>query len=106
MKGTILDFLKLTAENPELVKELVELAAKYDFQFSDEVSDQELDSVAGGAVTVFANARDIATKGSTGTSSVSPDVCKTPSPGDPVPIPYPSVDSTDGTATKDGATKG
>jgi hypothetical protein len=48
MKGTILDFLKLAAEKPELAKELVELAAKHDFEFTDEVSDQELDAVAGG----------------------------------------------------------
>ena len=49
MKGTILDFLKLTAEKPELAKELVELATKYDFEFSDEESDEQLDDVAGGA---------------------------------------------------------
>ena len=49
MKGTILDFLKLTAEKPELAKELIELATKYDFKFtSDELSDADLDSVAGG----------------------------------------------------------
>ena len=39
MKGTILDFLKLAAEKSELAQELVELAAKHDFEFSDEVSD-------------------------------------------------------------------
>jgi hypothetical protein len=49
MKGTILDFLKLAGEKPELAKELVELAARHDFEFTDEVSDEELDSVAGGA---------------------------------------------------------
>ena len=49
MKGTILDFLNLAAEKPELAKELVELATKYDFEFtSDELSDADLDSVAGG----------------------------------------------------------
>ena len=49
MKGTILDFLKLATEKPELAKELVELATKYDFEFtSDELSDADLDSVAGG----------------------------------------------------------
>ena len=30
-------------------------------------------------------------KGSSGTTIVFPDVCKTPSPGGPVPIPYPNV---------------
>ncbi len=51
MKGTILDFLKLAAEKPELAKELGDLATKHGFQFSDEVSDEELDAVAGGATT-------------------------------------------------------
>lgn len=48
MKGTILDFLKLTTEKPELSNDLIQLAAKYDFKFSDEVTDSELDAVAGG----------------------------------------------------------
>jgi len=48
MKGTILDFLKLASEKPELSRELVELAAKYDFTFTDELSDDQLEGVAGG----------------------------------------------------------
>ena len=48
MKGTILDFLKLANEKPELAQELVDLAAKHDFEFSDEVSDEDLEKVAGG----------------------------------------------------------
>ena len=43
------------------------------------------------AVTVFANCRGIAHKGSGGMSTVFPDVCKTPTPGGPVPIPYPNI---------------
>ena len=39
----------------------------------------------------FANTRGIAHKGSGGMSSIFPDVCKTPTPGGPVPIPYPNI---------------
>jgi uncharacterized protein DUF4150 len=39
----------------------------------------------------FSNGRGIAHGGSNGQSIVMPDVCKTPSPGGPVPIPYPNV---------------
>jgi hypothetical protein len=39
----------------------------------------------------FANSRGIAHGGSNGQSIVLPDVCKTPSPGGPVPIPYPNI---------------
>jgi hypothetical protein len=41
--------------------------------------------------TTFANSRGIAHKGSGGMSTVFPDVCKTPTPGGPVPIPYPNI---------------
>ena len=41
--------------------------------------------------TTFANSRGIAHKGSGGLSTVFPDVCKTPSPAGPVPIPYPNI---------------
>jgi hypothetical protein len=40
---------------------------------------------------VFANGRGIAHAGSGGMNIIFPDVCKTPSPGGPVPIPYPNV---------------
>lgn len=43
------------------------------------------------AQTTFANSRGIDHKGSGGMSPVFPDVCKTPSPGGPVPIPYPNI---------------
>lgn len=40
---------------------------------------------------VFANGRGIASADSGGQSIVFPDVCNTPSPGGPVPIPYPNT---------------
>lgn len=42
------------------------------------------------AQTIYANSRGIVHKGSNGVSVVFPDVCKTPTPGGPVPIPYPN----------------
>ena len=48
MKGTILDFLNLAAEKPELARELVELAGRHNFAFTDEVSDDDLEAVSGG----------------------------------------------------------
>jgi hypothetical protein len=41
--------------------------------------------------TTFVNGRGIVHKGSGGMSIVFPDVCKTPTPGGPVPIPYPNT---------------
>ena len=41
--------------------------------------------------TTFANSRGIAHKGSGGMSIAFPDVCKTPSPAGPIPIPYPNI---------------
>lgn len=41
--------------------------------------------------TVFANCRGVVHKGSGGMSPVFPDVCKTPTPAGPVPIPYPNI---------------
>lgn len=43
------------------------------------------------AQKTFANSRGIAHKGSGGQSIVFPDVCKTPTPAGPVPIPYPNI---------------
>lgn len=50
MKGTIIDFMDLAAEKPELAEELVELAARYDFEFTanEELSDEDLENVTGG----------------------------------------------------------
>lgn len=51
----------------------------------------------------FANSRGIAHGGSGGQSPIFPDVCKTPSPAGPVPIPYPNIgksaDAADGPPT-------
>ena len=41
--------------------------------------------------TTFANMLGISHKGSNGMSTVFPDVCKTPTPAGPVPIPYPNI---------------
>ena len=50
--------------------------------------------------TTFVNSRGVSHKGSGGMSMVFPDVCKTPSPAGPVPIPYPNIgqasDTSDG----------
>ena len=43
------------------------------------------------AQTVFANSRGVDHKSSGGMSIVFPDVCKTPTPGGPIPIPYPNI---------------
>jgi len=55
------------------------------------------------ASTVLVNGRGVAHKSSGGTSTVFPDVCKTPTPGGPVPIPYPncgrSCDTINGPST-------
>jgi len=53
--------------------------------------------------STFVNSRGIAHKGSGGMSMVFPDVCKTPSPAGPIPIPYPNIgkssDTTSGPPT-------
>jgi hypothetical protein len=40
---------------------------------------------------VFVNSRGVAHKMSNGMSTVFPDVCQTPTPAGPVPIPYPNL---------------
>jgi len=53
MKGTILDFLNLATEKPELANELLELAAKHEFEFFvEELSDDDLESVSGGVIAM------------------------------------------------------
>lgn len=55
------------------------------------------------AQSTFANSRGIVHKGSGGLSVVFPDVCKTPTPAGPIPIPYPNIgkssDTTSGPKT-------
>jgi hypothetical protein len=41
--------------------------------------------------TVFVNGRGVVHATSGGLSTVFPDVCQTPSPAGPIPIPYPNV---------------
>ncbi len=46
----------------------------------------------GMGVTININGLSLAHKGSTGIATATiPDVCKTPSPGGPIPLPYPNV---------------
>lgn len=55
--------------------------------------------------TVFANSRGVVHKGSGGQSPVFPDVCKTPTPGGPVPIPYPNIGMSSNTSGGPSAVK-
>jgi hypothetical protein len=94
MKGTIIDFIELANKTPELTQAILDLAAQYDFEFSDEVSDEALEEVAGGMY--------FTSKGG-GSFLAFPDVCKTPPPGGPVAIPYPNTGmgtGDDGTSDK------
>ncbi len=50
------------------------------------------------ASKVNVNNRTIVHKASDGVASAFPDVCKTPSPGGPIPIPYPNVAQSKDTA--------
>ena len=53
--------------------------------------------------TVLVNSMGISHEKSGGISTVFPDVCKTPSPAGPVPLPYPNIgkssDTADGSST-------
>ena len=54
-------------------------------------------------LTVIVNMLTVSHAGSNGTSIAFPDVCKTPTPAGPIPIPYPNVakssDTADGSKT-------
>ena len=53
--------------------------------------------------TTFVNGRGVVHKGSGGMSMVFPDVCKTPTPAGPIPIPYPNIGKSSDTTS--GPTK-
>jgi len=55
--------------------------------------------------TVFANSRGVVHKGSGGMSIVFPDVCKTPTPAGPVPIPYPNIGKASDTSSGPSSVK-
>lgn len=50
------------------------------------------------AVTVGVNNMSVVHKGSGGKTIAFPDVCKTPSPAGPIPIPYPNIAKSSDTA--------
>ncbi|WNG34738.1 DUF4150 domain-containing protein [Archangium violaceum] len=50
------------------------------------------------ANTVGVNKMSVVTKDSNGITAAFPDVCKTPSPGGPIPIPYPNIAKSSDTA--------
>jgi hypothetical protein len=76
-----------------------------DLPESRRVSQKEMKRVMGG-VLVFANLLSVVHKTSGGITSVFPDVCLTPSPGSPIPIPYPNIgmSSDDAAGSKDTKT--
>jgi hypothetical protein len=49
-------------------------------------------------VTVSVNNLSVVHSGSSGITTAAPDVCKTPSPGGPIPIPYPNIAKSSDTA--------
>lgn len=49
-------------------------------------------------VTVGVNQLSVVHKGSNGVTIAFPDVCKTPSPAGPIPIPYPNIAQSSDTA--------
>ncbi len=50
------------------------------------------------SVTVGVNKLSVVHKSSNGITIAFPDVCKTPSPGGPIPIPYPNIAKSSDTA--------
>jgi hypothetical protein len=56
-------------------------------------------------VTVGVNNLSVVHAGSNGVTIAFPDVCKTPSPGGPIPIPYPNIAQSSDTAKGSGTVK-
>jgi len=56
-------------------------------------------------VTVGVNDLSVVHKDSNGITTAFPDVCKTPTPGGPVPIPYPNVAKSSDTASGSSSVK-
>ena len=50
MKGSFIDFIEFLSENEDLRKDIIDVAAKHGFEFSDEVSDVDLEAVVGGVI--------------------------------------------------------
>ncbi|MDH5180270.1 MAG: DUF4150 domain-containing protein [Gammaproteobacteria bacterium] len=50
------------------------------------------------SATINVNKRTVVHKGSNGIATAFPDVCKTPTPGGPVPVPYPNIAQSTDTA--------
>lgn len=63
------------------------------------ISAEELKRVRGGSVTVGVNNLSVVHKSSSGVTMAFPDVCKTPTPGGPIPIPYPNITSSSDTSS-------
>ncbi|NMO14686.1 DUF4150 domain-containing protein [Pyxidicoccus fallax] len=51
------------------------------------------------ANSVGVNKRSVVTKDSNGVTVAFPDICKTPGPGSPLPIPYPNIARSSDTAS-------
>jgi hypothetical protein len=56
-------------------------------------------------VTVGVNGRTVVHSASSGMTIVFPDVCKTPSPAGPIPIPYPNIAKSSDTADGSSSVK-
>ena len=89
-KEALSSFLKLVAENENLQHKLIEFAASQGFEFTaDELSDADLDGVAGGSTSAIFDGKV------NKSGSLFPDVTNTPPAGSATPIPYPN-DGDDG----------